>query len=258
MDDENNGFRLVIMRNIKIVVEYDGTGFSGWQVQPEARTVQGEIERTLAFLTSESIRIDGSGRTDAGVHALGQVATFKTQTKIPNENLMRVLNHHLPEDITIKALEEVEHNFHARYHACGKHYQYRIYNAPLRSSLLRNYNWHIKKPLAVDSMLKAIPYLVGEKDFKCFMATGSTAKTTVRNVYEIDAYHEGDFLVIDFKGNGFLYNMVRNMTRLLVDIGTGKESIARIPEIIASGDRSKIKRTAPACGLYLVEVYYNQ
>ncbi len=105
-------------------------------------------------------------------------------------------------------------------------------------------------------MLNAIPYLVGEKDFKCFMATGSSAKTTVRNVYEIDVYHKGPLIIIDFKGNGFLYNMVRNMTRLLVDIGTGKEQIENIPDIIASGDRSRIKRTAPACGLYLVEVYY--
>lgn len=246
------------MRNIKMILEYDGTQFSGWQVQPSVRTVQGEIEKTLALLTGEVIRIDGSGRTDAGVHALGQVATFKTATRIPNQNLMRVLNHNLPEDITVKHLEEVAMDYHARYNACGKHYQYRIYNAPLRRSLLRNYNWHVKTPLNIDAMLKAIPHLVGEKDFRCFMAMGSTAKTTVRNVYEIDAYHKDEFLVIDFKGNGFLYNMVRNMTRLLVDIGHGKESLENIPAILASGDRSRIKKTAPACGLYLVEVYYNR
>jgi len=246
------------MRNIHMIIEYDGTQFSGWQVQPNVRTVQGEIQKTLKSITGETIVIDGSGRTDAGVHALGQSATFKTDTVIPNDNLFRVLNHHLPEDITLTSLNEVSDDFHARYHAKGKHYQYRIYNAPLRSSLRRHFNWHIKSDIDVDKMLRAIPHLVGEKDFKCFMATGSSAKTTVRNVYEIDVYHEGSFIVIDFKGNGFLYNMVRNMTRLLVDVGTGKEQIENIPDIIASGDRSRIKRTAPACGLYLVEVYYDR
>ncbi|WZL75066.1 tRNA pseudouridine(38-40) synthase TruA [Clostridiaceae bacterium 35-E11] len=244
------------MKNVKLTIEYDGTQFSGWQKQHNARTIQEEVEKALVKLMKKEVKINGSGRTDAGVHALKQVANFCEQFTIPIEKLPVALNGLLPCDISIQEAIEVEKDFHARYAAKGKKYIYKIYNAPLRSALLQHYAYFVPQTLKIEEMKKAAQHFIGQHNFKGFMASGSSVQDTVRNIHALEISCQEKLILIEVKGNGFLYNMVRIMAGTLVDVGKGKFSADEIPEIILSEERKKAGHTAPPQGLYLAEVYY--
>jgi tRNA pseudouridine38-40 synthase len=246
------------MRNIKLIIEYDGTNYCGWQVQENGPSIQEEIEKVLYAITSEKIRISGSGRTDAGVHARGQVASFLTASQIPADRLSHAINSMLPRDIVIKDSCEVPQDFHARYSAKGKKYSYLILNSKFPSALLRNYAYHINycERLDISILKQAAELFVGTHDFKGFMSSGSSVEDTIRTIYQIDIEQDGDFIRITYKGSGFLYNMVRIITGTLIDAAIGKIQAESIPEIIESRDRSRAGITVPARGLCLEEVYY--
>lgn len=246
------------MRNIKLTIEYDGTNYSGWQIQENGPSIQAEIEKALFVITKEPCKVNGSGRTDAGVHARGQVANFMTNSKIPDERFAYALNSVLPRDIAIRHSGEVDPGFHARYSATGKKYSYLILNSRFPSPLLRNYAYHITycEKLDMKKMQQAAACFIGTHDFFGFMSTGSKVTDTVRTIYDIDIAVEAELVKLAFKGNGFLYNMVRIITGTLMDAGTGKIHLAELPEIIASKERRRAGITVPAHGLYLDEVYY--
>jgi len=262
------------MRNIKIVVEYDGTGYHGWQSQVNANTVQGVLGDAVRRITGENCGIIGASRTDVGVHAVGQVANFITGSKIPVERFPQALNSALPDDIVVKAAEEVGLDFHSTYSANGKRYRYLIHNSPFPSALLRHRAFHVTQPLDVDAMQEACRHFLGTHDFSAFRASGSRVKTSERTIFEVSVRKRGDgsaasqgdngtvppFLpvLVEFEilGSGFLYNMVRIIAGTLAEVGAGKRSPGDMPAIIESRDRKKAGKTAPAHGLYLVEVYY--
>ena len=247
------------MRNIKLIIEYDGTNYCGWQTQQNGPSIQEEIENALGKLTGEIIRIHGSGRTDAGVHARGQVANFKTGSTIPGDKFSCALNNLLPSDIVIKDSIEVSSDFHARFCAVGKKYSYLIFNSRFPSALLRNYAYHINycERLDIDRIEKATKAFIGTHDFSGFMAAGSKVADAVRTIYDISVEKEKNLICINYKGNGFLYNMVRIITGTLLYTGIGKIDPDDINDIIISKDRKRAGITAPACGLYLEEVYYD-
>lgn len=247
------------MRNIKLIIEYDGTNYCGWQVQENGPTIQGAVEKALLAVTGENVTVNGSGRTDAGVHARGQAANFMTESTIPGEKFAYALNNKLPRDIVIRQSGEVPLDFHARFSAIGKKYSYLIYNSKFPSALLRNYAYHVNycERLDIGRIEKAAEAFVGTYDFAGFMATGSIVKDTVRTIYELSVEKERDLLRFNFKGNGFLYNMVRIITGTLLYAGIGKINPDEMRDIIVSRDRARAGITAPASGLYLEEVYYN-
>ncbi|NLM59369.1 MAG: tRNA pseudouridine(38-40) synthase TruA [Clostridium sp.] len=244
------------MKNIKLIIEYDGTNYHGWQTQENARTVQDVIEKALEDLTGEKIALIGSSRTDFGVHALGQVANFITNSTIPGDRFCYALNRILPEDIVIRESCEVSLDFHARFQAKGKKYRYIIYNSRFPSAMLRKRAYHVSYNLDAEGMKKAASYFTGTHDFFTFMATGSSVKTTVRTITGVSLEKKDNILEFEICGNGFLYNMVRIIAGTLVEVGMGRIKADDIPDIIKSKDRKKAGRTAPAHGLYLVEVYY--
>lgn len=252
------------MKNILLTIEYDGTAFSGWQRQPGLRTVQGELERVLSLLCRQEIRIDGTGRTDAGVHALGQCASFEADFGMPLDRLPKAANDLLSKsrlvggDVRILSAEEKEPGFHARHSAVGKTYIYRFYQADSMPVFLRNYRYHVKKPLDVEAMRKAAAQFAGKQDFRAFMTDasafeGSTEKTICGAVIRQDG-RELQFCVT---GSGFLYNMVRIMAGTLVDVGLGRIQPEEIRDIIRSKDRSRAGHTAPPQGLYMARVYFD-
>ncbi|MHB1394248.1 MAG: tRNA pseudouridine(38-40) synthase TruA [Clostridia bacterium] len=247
------------MRNIKLIIEYDGTNYCGWQVQENGPTIQGSLEMALFAVTGEKVTVNGSGRTDAGVHARGQVANFMTDSTIPGDKFAYVLNNKLPREIVIKESVETSIDFHARFSAIGKKYSYLIYNSKFPSALLRNYAYHVNycERLDIGRIEKAASAFIGTYDFSGFMATGSKVSDTVRTIYELSIEKEKDLLRFNYKGNGFLYNMVRIITGTLLYAGIGKIDPEDIRNIIMSADRDGAGITAPACGLYLEEVYYN-
>lgn len=251
-----NKKKVLIMKNVKLTIAYDGTNYSGWQFQINARTVQEEIQKALKIIMKKDIKINGSGRTDAGVHALEQVANFKADFTIPVDRIPVAMNGLLPPDIAIKKAEDVDMNFHARYSSKGKRYIYKIYNAKVRNPLYRNYSYFVNREIDINKIKEASKYFLGEHDFKAFMTKGSSIKTTVRTIYSINVYKRDDFIVIDYKGNGFLYNMVRIITGTLLDVNFGKINMEDLEDIIRLKDRNKAGHTAPAEGLYLAEVYY--
>lgn len=244
------------MRNIKLIVEYDGSRYYGLQKQPNKETVQSEIERAIKEITNEEVTITYSGRTDAGVSAYGQVISFKTNTDIPVDRLPLALNSHLKKSIIVQSAEEVEENFHPRYSCKGKKYMYVINNSRYGSAIFRKNEYHVPQKLDVDSMKKAIKYFEGTHDFKAFKASGTSNKDSVRTIYEANIFAENDRINIQLRGNGFLYNMVRIITGTLIDVGLGKIKPEDIPNIIESRDRKKAGKTVPPHGLYLMEVYY--
>lgn len=244
------------MRNIKLTIEYDGTNFSGWQKQKEKRCVQEELETTLAKILKEKVSIVGSGRTDAGVHALGQVANFKTEKSIKCEELLYALNTLLPPDIVVIKVEEVDDNFNSRITAKKKHYRYVINNSRFPSALNYNREYHFKYFLDTDIMHSAAQDLVGEHDFKAFASSGSTVKDTVRKIYSINVTRLGTRVIIDIIGNGFLYNMVRIIVGTLLDIGSRKLDMCVIKNMLETKDRTLGGRTVGPEGLYLVGVEY--
>ncbi|MEO8699514.1 MAG: tRNA pseudouridine(38-40) synthase TruA [Kofleriaceae bacterium] len=245
------------MRHIRIVVEYDGTDLSGWQRQANGPTVQGHLETALAQLLQHATPVVGASRTDAGVHARGQVASFRTERTIPLHGIRRGLNSMLPDTIAIREATEVGDDFHPRFSATGKHYRYRILARPDRSPLLRLRSWLLSDPIEVAAMQAGAAALVGIHDFAAFRAAGCAAKTTIRRIDEVRVEQVGDEVIVDVRGNAFLRNMVRILAGTLAEIGTGARLATEVPEIIASRDRVRAGITAPAHGLELIEVRYD-
>jgi len=244
------------MRNLKLTIEYDGTNFNGWQIQKDKRTVQEEVQIALSKILKEDVTITGSGRTDAGVHALAQVANFKTEKTIKPQELLFGINTMLPIDIVVTNVEEVDEEFNARNSAKKKHYRYVINNGKFPSALNANREYHFKYFLDIEAMQMAADDLVGEHNFKAFAAAGSTVKDTTRTIYLLKVNRLGERVIIDVVGNGFLYNMVRIIVGTLLDIGSGKLDICVMKNMIETGDRALGGRTAGPEGLYLVAVEY--
>lgn len=245
------------MRNIKITIEYDGKNFPGWQSQPGKVSIQTEIEKAIYEITGEEVDLIASGRTDAGVHALGQVANFHTNTKIEISKIPYAINSKLPNSIVVKGAVEVDERFHARYNCKLKTYRYIINNNEFPSALNRYREFHLPYKLNYADMEKAIKYFEGEHDFKAFKSSGGNAKkTTVRTLTDCNIKKEDGRIYIELTGNGFLYNMVRIISGTILDVGLGKIKADDIPEIINSGIRERAGRTLPPHGLYLVKVNY--
>ena len=244
------------MRTLKLVLEYDGFDYCGWQVQAKVPTLQGVIEVALEKILGEHIRIHGAGRTDAKVHALGQVASFRCPSDIPATALQRALNSTLPRDVVVQEVQDVPANFHARFSALGKMYTYRILNRPIRAPLRLRYAWHIPQVLDLPAIALAALSLQGTHDFKSFQATGSEVKTTERTLLELTVSREGDEIVMSCTANGFLRHMVRNMVGTLVEVGRGVRPPADVKRILDGCDRQLAGATAPPQGLCLVQVMY--
>ena len=244
------------MRNIKLTIEYDGKDFNGWQKQPTKLNIQGTIEQAIKQITGEEVQLNASGRTDAGVHAFGQVANFKTNSQIPIEKFPIALNSNLKKSIRIISAEEVDERFHSRLTCKRKTYRYVINNSEFSSAIYRNLETHIPQKLDVDKMQEAVKYFEGEHDFKAFKASGTSSKSSVRTIYKAEVYKEGDRIFIELTGNGFLYNMVRIIAGTLVDVGIGKIKPDEIPEIIKIKKRENAGKTLPPNGLYLLKVMY--
>ncbi|OPJ66188.1 tRNA pseudouridine(38-40) synthase TruA [Clostridium chromiireducens] len=244
------------MRNIKLIIEFDGSDFCGWQRQPKGRTVQKVIETAIFKATGEEIMINGSSRTDAGVHAREMVANFITNSTIPGDKFREALNTRLPEDVSIIKSEEVEENFHARYSSKGKTYSYTIVNRYERLSLGHQYLYHYRYNLNIDEMKKACQYFMGSHDFRAFMSPGSSIKTTVRNIKELYIEQKGDRIKIFITADGFLYNMVRIIVGTLLKIGNGKLKAEEIEKIIIEGNRKRAGMCVPPNGLVLEKVFY--
>lgn len=244
-------------KKFKITTEYDGTAYHGWQRQKSDRSIQGEIEKAIAVMTRQSVTLAASGRTDAGVHALGQVAHFACDTALTPEAFFLGLNSLLPDDIVIKFCEAVPETFHARYDAKRKTYRYRILNRSVPSALDHRHVWHIRKELLVGAMQAATGYLIGEHDFKAFEGTGSPRSSTVRNIFRAELNETKDgYLIFEIEGDGFLRYMVRNIVGTLVEVGRGKIAPEDFKAILESKERNRAGATAPPQGLFLVSVEY--
>jgi len=246
------------MLHIKVILAYDGTRYAGWQVQPanHGPTVQGTVASVLKKLTGEDIRPLGAGRTDAGVHARGQVISFHTSSRIPVERWPLALNSLLPDDIVACSAETVPEDFHPRYHARWKWYRYTIYNHTIPDVFNRRYSWQVCQPLDFEAMLAGAAYMVGRHDFSSFCAAGSPVRNYIREVKKAELSSDNNYIFFDVTADGFLYNMVRIMVGTLVEIGRGKLVPSDVPEILASRDRNKAGPTAPSRGLCLERVEY--
>lgn len=245
------------MRNIKCIVTYEGTRYQGWQRQESSdNTIQGKLEQLISRMCEEKIEIQGSGRTDAGVHALGQVINFHTHSEMCVEKMLAYMNQYLPEDIAVVEIEEVSDRFHSRLNAKGKQYSYRVWNSSVPNVFWRRYTHMVEQPLDVNAMRTASRYLLGEHDFKSFTSTKKGKKSTVRNIDSIDILQEGDMLTFTFKGNGFLYHMIRILMGTLLEVGMGERSVDSIPQIIAAKDREQAGALVPGKGLVLEQVFY--
>ena len=245
------------MRNIKLKIEYDGKDFNGWQKQPNKLNIQGEIERAIGEITGEKINLIASGRTDAGVHSLGQIANFKTNSNIPIEKVPIAINTKLKRSIRITEAEEVKEDFHSRYNCKKKTYRYLINNSKNGTAIYRNLQYNFSEKLDEKKMNEAIKFFFGEHDFKGFKASGTSSKSSVRTIYSGTVERQGDLVIIELTGNGFLYNMGRIIAGTLLEVGIGKIKPEEIKNIIASGDRERAGKTLPPQGLYLVNVEYN-
>ncbi len=246
-------------KNFKLTIEYDGTAYHGWQRQLTDRTIQGEIEGALGKICNEKITLIGSGRTDAGVHALGQIANFHCRCRLEAPDFQRALNSLLGADIVIRTCEPVADTFHARFDARSKIYQYRILNRKLPSAIGDRYTWFIPRGLDRLAMHSAMGHLKGEHDFKAFEGTGSPRAHTVRNIYRLELMEKKEgHLVFDIQANGFLRFMVRNIVGTLVDVGLGRTHADDVKAILLSRDRSRAGATAPPKGLFLMQVCYDQ
>ena len=282
------------MKRVKLIVAYDGTNYHGWQVQPNAKTIEGELNRVLTQLTGEKIQVTGASRTDAGVHALGNVAVFDTVSKIPAEKFSYALNQRLPEDIVIQSSLQVADDFHPRHCDCRKTYEYDILNRTFPLPAYRNTAYFLYGDLDLDAMRKACQAFLGEHDFASFCAAGAQVQTTVRTIYSLEVLEQPlavtgrgskpasevtgadpicqptetaaveqsqrspeRLMTIRVRGNGFLYNMVRIIAGTLVEVGRGHIRPEEIEGIIAACDRAKAGPTAPARGLRLVEIKYD-
>lgn len=246
------------MRNIRLTIEYDGSAYHGWQCQKNGASVQETLAGAIAAITGERTMPDGAGRTDAGVHAVGQVACFRTASRIPAERFADALNAVLPRNVAITSSREVPAWFHPRKHATGKHYRFTVLNRPYRSALLEGRAWHVPAALDLEAMRRASADLVGTHDFRSFCASGHSVKTYVRTIWRAEWTEvpgEG-LLRFDIEGSGFLYNMVRILVGTLVEIGRGKRPEADIRMLLEAGDRRRAGITAPAGGLCMMAVRY--
>jgi tRNA pseudouridine38-40 synthase len=248
-------------RWLKLTVAYDGGAYAGWQIQPDKPTVQGVFEATWQRLTQESLRVTAAGRTDAGVHALGQVVGLSTETRLDNHELQRGLNALLPEDIRVLVLDNAADGFHATYDAIGKTYTYHIDNyAGCQLPFARCYEWHYPQPLDAMVMHEAGQVLVGRHDFSSFESAGSERPDSVRTIRKLSVTRGGnekeDHIWVTVTGDGFLYNMVRTIVGSLVEVGTGKRDAAWLADVLAARDRRRAGQTAPPHGLFLVSVDY--
>jgi tRNA pseudouridine38-40 synthase len=244
-------------KNFKLIIEYDGTNFHGWQRQKKEATIQGEIEKALWIMTRNRVTLTGSGRTDAGVHAVGQAANFRCDTNLAPDAFQRGLNSLLPQDIVIKECCQVEDTFHARYNVKSKIYHYKIFNRTVPTAIHRRYVWSIRRQLDTRAMRTAISYIIGSQDFKAFEGAGSPRAHTTRHVMAADLVEsDSGLLTFRIEADGFLRFMVRNIVGTLVDVGLGKTLPAEFEQILKSRDRTKAGATAPASGLCLMEVKY--
>ena len=244
------------MKRIKLTVAYDGTNYCGWQVQPNGITIEEVLNKTLSKLTGEDICIIGASRTDSGVHAMGNVAVFDTETTIPPERIAMSLNQRLPEDIVIVKSEEVAADFHPRYCNCSKTYEYHIINTRIPIPTKRLTNYFVSYNLNIDDMRKAATYLVGEHDFASFCNVRTNVESTVRTVTALDILQNGDEITVRITGNGFLYNMVRIIVGTLIRVGRGFYKPEQVKEILEAKERTAAGVTAPAHGLMLMQIDY--
>ena len=244
------------MNNIKITLEYDGTNYYGWQKQKGMKTIQGEIEEALFAVTKERCEVTGSSRTDAGVHAKGFVANFRTNSKVPPNRFRDALNVKLQNDIVILKSENVDDEFHARYYAKGKTYEYSILNDDVPSALMRNQVYHYKYDLDIDAMKVAAKQFIGTHEFAAFKTQGSSVKGTIRTIFEVKVEKTEKIIKISVSGDGFLYNMVRIIVGTLINVGRGKTDSNSIVDIINKKDRTLAGDCVPPHGLLLKEVYY--
>ena len=254
------------MRTVKLIIEYDGTNYCGWQTQHNGVSVQETIKKAIGRMAAEEATLIGSSRTDAGVHALGQVAHFKTQSSIPAKGFLNGLNSLLPSDIRIINAQDVHADFHALRDAQGKHYRYILSTAAVPSALCHNRAWHVHQPLDIDMMRKAAKMLIGKHDFSAFKASGSSVKDAVRTIHSLEVGRlrrttsgipcPVSGIKIDVSGNGFVRHMIRNIAGWLVEVGRGRISLAEAKGIFLGKKRTEAGVCAPASGLYLMQVFY--
>lgn len=251
------------MRRIRLIVAYDGTGYCGWQIQRNGVTIQGELEKALQKLLGETVEVIGASRTDSGVHALGNIAVFDTESRIPAEKFAIAVNHFLPEDIRIQKSDEVETEYHPRYQKTEKIYEYTVLNTVIELPAWRHYSYHVYQKLDIEMMRKAAGELLGEHDFSAFCSAGSQVKSKVRTIYDIAVTEEpvpdengGRIIRLRVRGNGFLYNMVRIIAGTLLEAGMGRRSVESIREAIQTGNRGKAGPTAPPQGLMLIDIHH--
>jgi tRNA pseudouridine38-40 synthase len=245
------------MRTLKITLAYDGTRFVGWQRQAEGESVQGFLEDALARFEGGPVTVHGAGRTDAGVHALGQVASARVTCAHDSATLTRALNANLPEEIRVVSVEDADDSFHARFSASGKTYRYRIRNAPVADPFERLFAWQLPEPLALEAMTHAAAFIVGTHDFRAFRSAGGEVATTVRTVTRSEWRHSGGLLSYEISGDGFLRHMVRAIVGTLVEVGRGWREADELTALLRSGRRSDAGATAPPHGLFLVSVDYD-
>lgn len=244
------------MRRIMLVVAYEGTSYCGWQVQPNGITVESVLNQELSRILKEDIQVIGASRTDAGVHALGNVAVFDTNARIPGDKVAFALNQSLPDDIRIQMSKEVSPDFHPRHCNTRKTYEYAVYNHQFDSPLGRQYKYFVHRPLDEVRMQRAADILVGTHDFKSFCNIHTQVEDTVRTIYVCQVKREGNDIIIHIEGNGFLYNMVRIIAGTLIEVGSGLRAPQEVEEILAAKNREAAGRTAPARGLTLVRIAY--
>ncbi len=244
------------MKRILLTIEYDGTNYCGWQKQPDQKTIQGEIEESIYKSIGEKVELFGSGRTDAGVHALSQTAHFDLNVQVPISKLAYIINNALPDDIVIKKAEEVDSDFHARFSLKKKIYLYKIYNNPEKNAFLSKTSAWVREELDISKMKEGAALLVGEHDFKGLCSSKTCTLNFIRTIYEINIFRQEDFVYVEVVGNGFLYNMVRIIVGTLVDFALDKISLNDIKIAVEEGERSKAGHTMPPNGLYLKETIY--
>lgn len=244
------------MRRIKLIVAYDGTEYSGWQIQPEAPTIEMCLDKAIHELTGENVHVTGASRTDAGVHAYGNVAVFDTESRIPGDRFTFALNRFLPDSIVIQDSWEVSVDFHPRHCNTRKTYEYRILNTAVPLPQKRNFTWHVAGSIDIEKMKEAAAYIVGEHDFKSFCCVRTQAESTVRTIYSLEVLQEGSEIIIRIKGNGFLYNMVRIITGTLIQVGKGRFMPEYVKQMLEAKDRTVAGQTAPPQGLTLVGIEY--
>ena len=245
-------------KNYRAVIQYEGTRYQGWQKQVSTdNTIQGKLENILSSLEAKPVEVHSSGRTDAGVHAYGQVISFVLECEKTEKEIMEYLNRYLPQDIGVISLVQAGDRFHARLNATGKMYQYRVLNSSIPHIFDRRYVYQLEEKLDKEAMQKAISYLEGKHDFKAFTSKKNTKKSTVRTIYHIEIEEKGEELIFSFSGDGFLYHMVRILMGTILEVGLHKRQADSIPEVLESKDRSQAGFLVPANGLALLQVYYD-